>query len=1279
MPIKLGQNMQMSIPAGALLRVNSISLLLVIALICLVAGNIRSSARGPQPSEDALVELTTGATSFYEIYGGGTRSFHLPLGERQFLRLSIGKGDLNISFALYDPRGEKLFEQVSRRYEAPEASLVTAAAGLYTLRVHSLEEDTAGRRFELKVEPLREATPPDMKESAARARLAEASQLRDAWEETSLRKAIDKYTEAALAWRAANRWRDADEALIKTAEVRCLLGEYREALSLYRKAAQESTRLGDEERAAEALSQSGLPLSYLGDNDEAQKQLDRALSYYNRYSSASQRPEIKLAYAEALGNMGEVYYSKGDLIKASKNFESSLGLFLELGDRKGEARARLFLGYIDISMGEQAKAMDQFDRALALYRAVVDRAGEALSLAALGLTHSLKGEEQAALDLQFQTLKIFRTIGDRQSEALALNGIGQAYDDLNEKQVALDNFKQAQKLFLANGSLDFASGAVYQIAKVYSSMGDKRALAYYDECIRLSRAAKKARMEAYALNDVAAIYVAQGERRKALRQYRKILTFYDSIGDRRGQAITLNSIGDFYLLQKEKQKAINFYKQALPFSRNAGDKEVEISTLYNVAQAARDDGKLDDALSYIEQSVKIIDELRTNIMSPDLRSSYFAAVYRHYGLYVDLLMQLDRRRPKEGYAAAALRASEGARARSLLEILADARTDIHQGVDQQSLERERELQQMLKAKSLYLMNLNSSGQARAEAEEVAREVHRLSAEEQVLEAHMREQNPRYAGLMQPRPLSLEEIQAELRDSDTLLLEYALGDQRSYLWAVTSNSLSSYELPARAVLEEAAREVYAALTARQLVDGKIDAGYQERVKEADRTYDEKALKLSRMILGPVAQQLGDKRLLIVSEGVLQYIPFDALPSPAQAEEAAAGTSQAASLQDQNLLVSHHEIISLPSISTLATIRRERPKSNETASGVAVLADPVFSIEDERVQEKNSEAGASIAMSRSESSTEVSTRAVEGFNELKGGDGLGRLAHASEEADAIEAVAPAGPWMVAKGFDATRETAMSSSVGRYQVVHFATHGLINSQQPELSGIVLTMVNRNGERENGFLQLHDIYNLNLSADLVVLSACSTGLGKDIKGEGLVGLTRGFMYAGARSVVASLWEVDDRATAELMGHFYKAMLQDGLTPSAALKSAKEAMRQQSAWRAPYFWAGFVLQGEYQEHIKVGSNPSLLKRSILPLLLILALVLSCLLIFKSRRRVAGSGSMRSLAGGSRELYAETQRERQRAARSRRRGCGVTQSSAPARPPLRLRCGFSSRSYSGPH
>jgi CHAT domain-containing protein len=164
-----------------------------------------------------------------------------------------------------------------------------------------------------------------------------------------------------------------------------------------------------------------------------------------------------------------------------------------------------------------------------------------------------------------------------------------------------------------------------------------------------------------------------------------------------------------------------------------------------------------------------------------------------------------------------------------------------------------------------------------------------------------------------------------------------------------------------------------------------------------------------------------------------------------------------------------------------------------------------------------------------------------------------------------------------FEASKATATGGSLNQYRIVHFATHGLINSRHPELSGIVLSLVDEQGMPQDGFLRLHDVYNLKLSADLVVLSACRTALGKDVKGEGLIGLTRGFMYAGAPRVVASLWDVKDEATAELMKRFYEGMLRRRMTPAAALRTAQLSMAKEKRWEAPYYWAGFVLQGEWR------------------------------------------------------------------------------------------------------
>jgi CHAT domain-containing protein/Flp pilus assembly protein TadD len=1191
-----------------ILRLGCIALMLL-RLSSLMVERLASAAAEDQPknsaSKSVFIQLTAGASTVHELARGDEQLFEVSLGQGQLFRFSINKGDLGLSLILYGPSGEKLFQQVGHRYEVMDFSVPTDEAGMYRLEIGSLEQDEARGHYELKVEPIRTATPQDRKDYAARQAIAMASLLMSNWTEASLRQAIEKYDEAALVWLSSHNPGSAADALMRAGKVCFVLGEYREAVKRYQKAAAEARNAGVRVLESEALSQVGRLYSYLGNNDEAQKQLVKARDFLAEYSRGNPAGTVRQAYAKALSNLAEVNYSKGDLVKSSENFKQALKLFSEIGDRDGEARVHLFIGYIAGSLGEPEKAVAEITQALNLYRAVANKSGQGLSLTALGLSHSLKRDEEHAIQMHLEAMNIFSTIGDRQSEAITFNALGQAYEFLGQYPTALDNYQKALRLFEENGGLDLAAVSMFKIARVYRMNGDlSQSLSYYQQCLKLSRAAKKSRTEANALNEVALIYASQGSREQTIAQYQKILKFYAAIADRRGQAGALNGLGDFLLRLGEKKEALEYYKKALPLSEQAGDKDVLISTLYNIARAERDLGALDDALSYIKRSIEIIEALRTNVASPDCRTSYFAVIRKHYDLDIDILMKLNSQLPEQGFAAAALLASENARARSLIDILIESQADIRQGAPPELLERERELQGLIRSQAQYQMDLSISGKDPTETSEVARQIDLLRTEYQEIEAQLRDQNPRVLTLMKSTPLTLEQIQTELADGNTILLEYALGDERSYLWAVTADSIQSYELPSRATLEDAGRELYKLITARQASGGKIDVAYQADVEASDRLYQEKALNLSRILLGQVAEQLGTRRLLVVTEGMLQYIPLDALPLP---QAGTVGPDAAA--QDLPPLISTHEIVMLPSISTLATIRREKRELGLRNKIVAVLADPVFSANDDRVQ--YGQPHSAIALARSDqSSSQPALRDLEGS--LRNG-GAVRLAHASEEADAILAATPRGSGLIAKGFDASRETAMSSAVGEYQIVHFATHGLLNSEHPELSGIVLTMVNHDGNETDGLMPLHDIYNLRLSAELIVLSACDTALGKDIKGEGLVGLTHGFMSAGSKSVVASLWKVDDRATAALMAEFYKSMLQDGLTPAAALRSAKQKIRQEKAWSAPYFWAGFVLQGEYRDRIAVDRKSWL--RVGVAVSLALVLVSFGLIILHRRRR----------------------------------------------------------------
>jgi CHAT domain-containing protein len=507
----------------------------------------------------------------------------------------------------------------------------------------------------------------------------------------------------------------------------------------------------------------------------------------------------------------------------------------------------------------------------------------------------------------------------------------------------------------------------------------------------------------------------------------------------------------------------------------------------------------------------------------------------------------------------------------LLELLAETHVDIHQGAPPESLEQERILQATLTAKSNRKISLLEGTRNDEQLAEVNRELAAVLAHYQEVEGQIRSSSPAYAALTQPQPLSAREVQEQLLDSETVLLEYTLGEKRSYVFLVTPASVEAYELPKRSEVEERAHRVYSILTSRnRWIDGETGTQRIARVQRDERDYQKAVAALSQMILGPVSTYLNGKRLLIVADGALQYIPFAALPEPGNAAS-----------KRPVPLIAEHEIVSLPSASVLALLRQQTNGRAARPKQVAVFADPVFDKDDPRVNrgkliattesaaKMNPAASLPYQLTRSVGDVIGETRAV--------GSGLPRLVFSRQEANAIMAVTDHDKGMEALDFQANRDLALSKELGQYRIVHFATHGLLDNEHPELSGLVLSLVDSDGRPQNGFLELQDVYNMNLPVELVVLSACETGLGKEINGEGLVGLTRGFMYAGAPRVVASLWKVDDVATANLMGRFYKAMLKDGIRPAAALRQAQLEMWKDKRWTEPYNWAAFTIQGEWR------------------------------------------------------------------------------------------------------
>ncbi|GAB4282504.1 MAG: CHAT domain-containing protein [Oscillatoriaceae cyanobacterium] len=710
-------------------------------------------------------------------------------------------------------------------------------------------------------------------------------------------------------------------------------------------------------------------------------------------------------------------------------------------------------------------------------------------------------------------------------QLLGLTATGENYISQNSSNPEADRLWQEGLQLYQQGTAESLRAAIQkwqQALPLYHQVGNKR-------------------QEATALSNIGAVYDALGDKQQALSYYNQALPLRRQVGDKRGEANTLNNIGAVYDALGDKQQALSYYNQALPLRRQVGDKQGEANTLRNLAFTQRNQQQLDAALTNIEAAITIIEDLRSKIISPELRQSYFAQQQNYYEFYIDLLMELHQQQPEKGYDAKALNASERARARTLLELLAEANADIRTGVDPQLREQESNLEQRINTTAQRQIDLLSGQHTPEQAAQIQQELDNLLRQLDETQAEIRRTSPNYAAMTQPQPLTAEQIQQQVLDADTLLLQYSLGEERSYLWVVSHTGLSRYQLPPRAEIEQAAKNFRDAITSPSL---------RIRPKKAV----EAAEALSQLILAPAAAQLGDKRLVIVSDGALYYIPFAALSLPG--------------MNGEPLLVKH-EIVNLPSASSLAILRAQLNQRKPAPKIAAVLADPVFSSSDQRV--------AVAGQKPSGENTLVSKLVSNSARDVGINGELARLPNTRIEAKTILDLVPDNQELSAFDFGASLTRVKSEEMAEYQILHLATHGFFNSENPQLSGLVMSLVNDQGQTVDGFLRLHDIFNLSLNADLVVLSACQTGLGENVKGEGITGLTRGFMYAGARRVVTSLWTVDDEGTAILMASFYDKMLSQGMPAPQALRAAQLELWQSADWKLPYYWAAFTLQGEWR------------------------------------------------------------------------------------------------------
>lgn len=898
------------------------------------------------------------------------------------------------------------------------------------------------------------------------------------------------------------------------------------------------------------------------------------------------RKEVAIAERSAPGsidlaidynNLGYTILRKGDLDAADSFLQRALALEEELQpEDMGTASTLTNLGDIAWQQGNLSKAENYHRRSLEIRQKVAPGGLEvSAGFNNLGLIYRARGDLAAAEKFYLQSVAILEKLAPASYEmATALDNLGALHWYRLDLDMADQYYRRSLAIWekLAPDSLQIA-GTLGSMGSLAQQKGDwNKAREDYSKALSIvENIAPNSLDAAGVLNQLGGLEQEQKNDREARQYHERALAIEEKLAPQGSFAAqTLSHLGDLAANQNDLARAEAYYRRALEIREKLSARNTDYAeSSASLASFLRRKGQIDEAAKLYGRALDALEEQITLLGGGEEISFNVRAMHAgYYKDYIDLLVQ-------QKQSELAFHVLERLRARELLKILA-AHTDIGKNASNPLFTQQRSLAADIAAKSTRRARLLGAEHTEDQVFTLDREIRALQAQLDEVNTQIRKSNPDYAALTQPQPFTAREVQQHLLDPDTVLLEYGLGEERSYLWLVAPDFISMYELPKRSEIEPATRKLREILIARNAISkGETDVDRMARAKKADAEYPAAAAKLSGMLLNPVASRIEHKRLLIVSDGVLQYIPFAALPMPGNA----AGGSSAAPP-----LIRDHEVVNLPSASVLGVLKQQTAGRAAAAKTVAVLADPVFDVKDERVRTAQASSpkpkaaetvrsGTDDALFSDRLSSSLLLRSASEIGMITGQTPFPRLLFARAEAEAILQGIPTGQGLKALDFAASRATAISQQLYDYRIVHFATHGLLNSEHPELSGLVLSLVDEQGKEQNGFLGLKDIYNLTLRADLVVLSACETGLGKEIQGEGLVGVARGFMYAGASSVVASLWKVDDLATAEFMKVFYKGMLNDKLRPAAALRRAQLAMSKRRP--SPYFWAGFVLQGQ--------------------------------------------------------------------------------------------------------
>jgi CHAT domain-containing protein/Flp pilus assembly protein TadD len=821
--------------------------------------------------------------------------------------------------------------------------------------------------------------------------------------------------------------------------------------------------------------------------------------------------------AQALKTVGMAAAYLGDYAGSAEAAEQAAALYQQTGDLRYQGIVLGNLSDVYMQLGETNRALTAATGALHAAQGSDDSQGIVFSRKSIAAAHLARGELAAALSDYRLALGDLSVTPYPMIQGETWNDLGILYHRMGDYGQSLQAYAAAQKVWeTMRNHAGHADTLINQAEALLESDNIPGALHDFNEALQIARADGLKGVEAGALRGQGAAYVKRGDLRDARRLFLQSLELARSTKGSAAESYALRAVAEVDYREGHLSEARRNAELALRQARQAVDRDAEAATLELLARVVAGAGELTQARTLIDQALDIVEQQRGQINDPSLRTSYFASMRAYPDTQIDILMRLHARFPNQGYDEAALAAAERARARSLQDMLAEKSIDLARGLDPRIADEQRDAEDRLNAAAVQFARAGKARDDRRHA--LAAEVDAASRALDEVRGRIRADNPHYADLLRPADLRVKDLQQQSLDANTGILEYWLGSRASYLWIVDRQSLRVVRLPPRAAIERISARLQSLCRAGSR---HTPAGGFDQIAAAASQHNE-AIRQSAAALGRAVLPANIRRALpvsiaVVADAGLEGAPFGLLPASSSGET----------------LGATHDVVYLPSIAMLQAIRRHAGDGGREV--LAIIAAPQIDTPE--------------------------------FPDLP---------YARKEALAIAALLPKEQVWSAVGASASRAAVMSADWRRFTTIHFAAHAVVDRNRPALSGIVLSPPASGGTAQDGVLRLNDIYGLDMPARLVVLSGCETAAGRGLDSEGVFSLARAFFYAGSTRVLASLWPVDDRATAEFMRAFYQSLLVEHSTAASALRVAQRRLSADDRWASPYYWAGFVLQGDW-------------------------------------------------------------------------------------------------------